>query len=183
MSGAGPLLRREGTDPQGRGWLVRPAAERDATGLLAVRDAVAAAGGLVAAAPGERTRIEEALALAGILSSGGLALVCESAGEITGSLQVARRRGPYEGHVGDLSIALLAPFRGVGIGSAMLAMAVEWARAVRLRKVCLAVFPDNARAISVYLRAGFAQEGLQRCQVHAGGTDRDLLLMGLVVGD
>lgn len=183
MTGPGPLLRREGEDPDGRRWLVRPAVEGDAAGLLAVRDAVAGEGGLVAATPGERSRMEEALALSGVLSSGGLVLALESAGDVAGSLQVARRRGRYEAHIGDLAIALLAPYRDRGIGSVMLEMAVGWSRAVRLRKLCLAVFPDNARAIAVYRRAGFAEEGLQRRQVHSGGADRDLLLMGLVLSD
>jgi RimJ/RimL family protein N-acetyltransferase len=61
----------------------------------------------------------------------------------------------------------------------LLGVALDWARAVRMRKLCLSVFPTNERAIALYRRAGFAEEGLQHGQVRVGGEDRDLLLMGL----
>lgn len=177
----GALLRREGAGRDGRRWLIRPAADADAGALVRLRDTIAAEGGLVAALPGERSAFEEQLALAAVLSSGGLAIVCEVDGEVVGQLQVARRAGAYEGHVGDLSISVAAAHRDQGIGAAMIRVAVDWARAVRLRKVSLSVFPDNARAIAAYRRAGFVDEGLQRAQVRVGGEDRDLLLMGLLL--
>jgi RimJ/RimL family protein N-acetyltransferase len=60
-------------------------------------------------------------------------------------------------------------------------VAVDWARAVRLRKLCLSVYPFNAAAMALYRRVGFVDEGLQRAQVSVGGVDRDLALMGLIV--
>ena len=179
----GALLRREGAGRDGRPWRIRPAVDADAEELVRLRDAVAAEGGLVAARPGERTPFEEQLAVGAVLSSGGLAVVCEVDGAVVGQLQVARRAGPYEGHVGDLSISVAAAHRGQGLGAALLGVAVDWARAVRMRKLCLSVFPSNARAVAAYRRAGFVEEGLQRAQVRVAGEDRDLLLMGLLLHD
>jgi RimJ/RimL family protein N-acetyltransferase len=177
----GSLLRRDGVARDGRRWLIRPAVDADADALVRLRDAVAAEGGLVAAVPGERTPLQEQIGLAGIVSRGGLAVVCEVDGDIVGQLQVVRRVGSYDGHVGDLSVTVASGQRGVGLGSAMLATAVEWARAVRIRKLTLSVFPDNARAIAAYERAGFVEEGRQRAQVHVAGEDLDVVLMGLVL--
>jgi RimJ/RimL family protein N-acetyltransferase len=125
--------------------------------------------------------LEEQLALDSVRSGGGMTIVCEVGGEVIGQLQVLRRLGRYEGHVGDLSVSLSAEYRRHGLGVALLVVAVDWARAVRLRKLCLAVFPDNVAAIAAYSRVGFAEEGLQRAQLNVGGEDRDVLLMGLLV--
>ena len=177
----GPLLRRTGVDAEGRSWLIRPALDEDVAGLVRLRNAVTAEGDLVAAVPGERSILEESLALDSLRHGGGLAIVVEAGGELAGQLQVARRQGSYEGHAGDLSIALGAEHRGRGLGTALMGCALDWARAVRLRKICLAVFPGNERAIALYTHAGFEVEGRQRAQIHAGGADRDLLLMGLLL--
>lgn len=177
----GALLRREGAGRDGRRWLIRPAVDADGAALVQLRDAVAAEGGLVAAVPGERSAFEEQLALAAVVSNGGLAVVCEVDGAVVGQLQVARRAGAYEGHVGDLSVSVAAAHRDQGIGAALIQVAVDWAQAVRMRKLSLSVFPDNARAIAAYRRAGFVDEGLQRAQVRVAGEDRDILLMGLLL--
>jgi RimJ/RimL family protein N-acetyltransferase len=53
-----------------------------------------------------------------------------------------------------------------------------WVRERGLARLALSVFPDNARAIAVYTRAGFVREGLRRRQYRqADGTYRDELLM------
>jgi RimJ/RimL family protein N-acetyltransferase len=176
-----PVLRRDGSFGDGERWLIRPARDEDAAMLVALRDEVAAEGGLVAAAPGERSVLEEQLAIDSVRSGGGMSIVCEAGGEVIGQLQVLRRLGSYEGHVGDLSVSLRPAYRRRGLGVALLLVAIEWARAVRLRKLCLAVFPDNRPAIAAYSRVGFVEEGLQRAQLHVGGEDRDVLLMGLRV--
>ena len=70
-------------------------------------------------------------------------------------------------HVGTLSIVVADGWRDVGIGSALVRTAQQWAREQGLLKVALAVFPDNSRAIAVYEHAGFVREGLRRRQYRA----------------
>jgi GNAT superfamily N-acetyltransferase len=177
-----PLLRREGTTPAGEPWLVRPTrADEDAAELLAIRDEVAAEGELIAAVPGELSLLEENLALANLIAGGGLGLVAEVGGRIAGNLMVHRRRGRYEGHVGELSIALRRDYRGVGVGRALMETAIDWARAVGVAKLTLGVFPDNAPALGLYRAVGFVEEGVLRAQVRLPAGDRDLTVMGMLI--
>ena len=181
MTRAAPLLRRSGRTRAGRAYAIRPAGADDAAALVGLRDAVAAEGVWVAAEPGERSVLEESLALAGLLSQGGLGLVVEVDGRVVGQLAVHRRQGRYEGHRGDLSITVEHDHRGQGLGRALVETAVDWARAVRLAKLTLGVFPENARAIALYRSVGFVEEGTLRRHLRVGGEDRDLLLMGLLL--
>lgn len=178
--GGGPLLRREGVSRSGRGWLIRPTrADEDAAELVAIRDEIAAEGELVAAVPGERTVLEESLALANLAAGGGLAVTLEVEGRIAGHLMVERRRGRYEQHRGELSISIRAGYRGDGLGRALMETALDWARAVGLRKLSLGVFPGNAGALALYRSVGFVEEGVLRGHLHLPEGDRDLVVMGL----
>jgi RimJ/RimL family protein N-acetyltransferase len=181
MTPATPLLRRSGRTRSGREFVIRPASADDAAALVALRDAVAAEGVWVAAEPGERTVLEESLALAGLISHGGLGLVAEVEGRVAGQLAVHRRQGRYEGHRGDLSITVEHDLRGQGLGRALVETAVDWARAVRLGKLTLGVFPENTRAIALYRSVGFVEEGTLRRHLRIGASQRDLLLMALLL--
>ncbi|HEX6493080.1 MAG TPA: GNAT family protein [Candidatus Dormibacteraeota bacterium] len=181
MTRATPLLRRTGRTRSGREYLIRPATADDAAALVALRDAVAAEGIWVAAEPGERTVLEESLALAGLLSHGGLGLVAVVDERIAGQLAIQRRQGRYEGHRGDLSITVAREWREQGLGRALVETAVDWARAVRLGKLTLGVFPENLRAIALYRSVGFVEEGTLRRHLRVGATERDLVLMGLLL--
>jgi RimJ/RimL family protein N-acetyltransferase len=57
--------------------------------------------------------------------------------------------------------------------------AIDWARAVRLGKLTLGVFPENLRAVALYRSVGFVEEGRLRRHLRVGEEERDLLLMGL----
>lgn len=182
MTSPRPLLRREGVSRSGRAWLIRPTRpDEDAPELVAIRDEVAAEGELMASVPGERTVLEESLALANLLSGGGLAVTLEVEGRIAGHLLVERRRGPYEQHRGDLSISIRSGYRGEGLGRALIDTAVDWARAVGLRKLSLGVFPGNTAAVALYRAAGFVEEGVLRRHLHLPAGDRDLMVMGLLL--
>jgi putative acetyltransferase len=63
----------------------------------------------------------------------------------------------------------------------MMQMAVDWAGAVGITKLNLAVFPDNERAIGLYRSLGFVEEGRARAEVRMPDGQRDLLLMGLLL--
>ncbi|HEX3606043.1 MAG TPA: GNAT family N-acetyltransferase [Candidatus Dormibacteraeota bacterium] len=178
---ATPLLRRVGRTRSGREYVIRPAGADDAAALVALRDAVAGEGRWVAAEPGERTVLEESLALAGLLSHGGLSLVAELDGALAGQLAVQRRLGGYEGHRGDLSITVAREHREQGLGRALVETAIDWARAVHLGKLTLGVFPENVRAIALYRSVGFVEEGRLGRHLRVGGEFRDLVLMGLLL--
>jgi RimJ/RimL family protein N-acetyltransferase len=70
--------------------------------------------------------------------------------------------------------------RGRGVGSALVAAAIDWARAHDLHKLALGVFPHNEPAIALYRKFGFVEEGrLVRHIRRSDGQLWDLIEMGL----
>ena len=175
------LLRREGTTRDGRSFLVRPAAVEDAQALVALRDEVAAEGGLIAATPGERSVLEEELSLSTLVGEGGLPLTLVVAGEVAGQLLVSRRPERYHSHIGEVAIIVSNRCRGLGLGRQLMETAVEWARAVGLTKLSLAVFTSNEPAIRLYRSLGFEEEGTRRAHVLLPDGPRDILVMALLL--
>ena len=107
--------------------------------------------------------------------------VAEVDGEIVARLSVARDPHPASFHVADLGLMVDAAFRRRGIGRALLARAVEWARAARVRKLELHVFPYNEAAIALYEDFGFAREGYRTSHYRRGTTYVDAILMAYTV--
>jgi RimJ/RimL family protein N-acetyltransferase len=66
---------------------------------------------------------------------------------------------------------------GKGIARETLTLVLERAAALGLRKILLEVASDNARAIALYRRAGFATEGVLRRQLPRGTGFADVLIM------
>lgn len=63
-------------------------------------------------------------------------------------------------HVGRLEVFVRKDRRGEGIGHALMETGIRWAsQNPLLEKLSLAVFADNARAISLYRKHGFVEEG------------------------
>ena len=56
-------------------------------------------------------------------------------------------------------MAVAQAWRGRGVGSALLAAAIERARAEGLHKLTLSVFARNEAAIGLYRKHGFIEEG------------------------
>ncbi len=178
MTTRGALLRRELTTRDARAVLLRPAREEDAAALVSLRDAVAAEGEYIAARPGDRSVLEEQASHAALLREGGLAVLAESDGRAVAHLTV-NRRSPPNSDTGDLAIIVENSFRDVGLGRAMMTMAIDWARAVALRRISLWVFAGNERAIGLYHALGFADEGRGRTRCGAAAGERECVLMGL----
>lgn len=98
------------------------------------------------------------------------------AGEAVGCLSlVSRERDPA---VATLGMAILAEARGRGGGRLLMEAAVGYATEARMHKIDLEVWPENARAISLYAAFGFQVEGLRRDHyLRIDGSRRSSLLM------
>jgi RimJ/RimL family protein N-acetyltransferase len=69
------------------------------------------------------------------------------------------------------------------VGSALVAAAIEWARAQGMHKLSLGVFPHNAAAIALYRKFGFVDEGRRVKHIRrSNGELWDLVDMGLHLG-
>jgi ribosomal-protein-alanine N-acetyltransferase len=99
-------------------------------------------------------------------------------GELVGSLSVEESRFGF----GELGMAVARDRRGRGVGSALLATAIEWARERGLHKLTLSVFPHNTAAIALYRKFGFVEEGRRVKQYRrANGELWDAVEMGLLL--
>lgn len=103
-------------------------------------------------------------------------IVAVTADDLIGSLHIdAARSG-----VGELGMAVALPWRGRGVGSALLTAAIEKARSDELHKLSLEVFPHNDAAIALYRKFGFVEEGRRvRHYRRASGELWDSIVMGL----
>ena len=161
-------------------FVVRRADPADAQGLKDLGDAVAAEPeGWLATQDGWRSVGDERRYLRAIRRYPHAAVfVAESEdGEIVGRLSIARDQHPASRHVADLGLMVAEAHRRRGLGHALLAAAVEWARASDVRKLELHVFPHNEAAIKLYEQFGFVKEGYRRRQYRRGNEYADAILM------
>jgi ribosomal protein S18 acetylase RimI-like enzyme len=105
-------------------------------------------------------------------------IVAVASGECIGSLHVEKSRFGF----GELGMAIARPWRGRGVGSALLAAAIDRARSDGLHKLSLEVFPHNVAGIALYRKFGFVEEGRRVKQYRrASGELWDAIDMGLLL--
>jgi RimJ/RimL family protein N-acetyltransferase len=105
-------------------------------------------------------------------------LVAVANDEIVGSLHVDESRFGF----GEIGMAVARDWRGRGVGTALIAAAIEWARERGLHKLSLSVFAHNERAIGLYRKVGFVEEGRRvKHYRRASGELWDAVEMGLLL--
>jgi RimJ/RimL family protein N-acetyltransferase len=91
---------------------------------------------------------------------GSFSLVAVDGEEIVGSLSVNRKNRKRMAHAVWFGMSIREVWRGRGLGSALLQRVVDWAEAEPgVLKISLDVFADNERAIGLYRKFGFVEEG------------------------
>jgi L-phenylalanine/L-methionine N-acetyltransferase len=81
-------------------------------------------------------------------------------------------------HVRGLGIAVAKDCQGQGVGDRLITDLLDWADYwAGVLRIELTVFTDNARAIALYQRHGFVQEGVMRCYALRDGVYADTLAM------
>jgi L-amino acid N-acyltransferase YncA len=158
----------------GRPFAVRPGRVEDARALAELFAAVAEERDGIATEPpvDVEARTEQFAATI----DGTLVAVADD--EIVRSIHVERSRFG----VGELGMTVARPWRGRGVGSALLAAAIDQARSDGLHKLALEVFPHNAAGIALYRKHGFVEEGRRiKHYRRASGELWDSLVMGLLL--
>jgi RimJ/RimL family protein N-acetyltransferase len=155
-------------------FVIRPARAADARVLAEMFAAVAAERDGIATEP--PVDVEERAALFARSAAG--SVVAVAGNQLVGMIHVEVSPHGF----GEIGMLVDRGWRGRGVGSALVAAAVDWARGQRLPKLSLEVFAHNTAAIALYRKAGFTEEGRRVKQYRrANGELWDSIVMGLAL--
>lgn len=162
----------------GQQFVVRRARVEDLPAVVDLLAAVAGEGRWIGT-EGPVDRADRLARLRGALGEESQALyVATAAEQVIGELGLKLQR--YG--VAELGMLVATRWRSRGVGGALLAAGVEWARESGAHKVGLQVWPHNAVARALYRKFGFIEEGvLRRHYRRRNGEIWDAVVMGLVL--
>jgi RimJ/RimL family protein N-acetyltransferase len=104
----------------------------------------------------------------------------DEAGMLIGSINVAPGRRAL-GHTVSLGMTVAKDWRDQGVGTRLMREMLAWCEAnPHVKRLELEVFSENARAIHLYEKLGFAREGIRRAAALKAGRFRDLLIMAVL---
>ncbi len=107
-----------------------------------------------------------------------LQLVAVHGGEVVGQLGLEQYPRVRRAHVGSFGMGVAPAWQGKGVGSRLLAAALEVAdNWMNLRRVELTVYADNEAAHHLYRKFGFEVEGRMRDYALRDGVFVDTLSM------
>lgn len=105
-------------------------------------------------------------------------LVALHQGVVIGNIGLEQFSRIRRSHAGNLGMGVAVEWQGKGVGSKLLATALDIAdNWMNLRRVELSVYADNAAAIGLYRKFGFEDEGLFRDYAVRDGVLVDALSM------
>jgi len=87
-------------------------------------------------------------------------LIAELDNKVIGLLDFSAKSKKKIAHIGELGISVHPSYQGIGIGQKITESFLEWAiKNDQVEKVFLNVFATNERAINLYKKLGFVEEG------------------------
>lgn len=125
---------------------------------------------------------EEAYIEACRKASNSISIVAVIDDRIVGGLNFNGGTKPRTRHAGEFGITVLQHYWGLGIGSFLMEYLIKWAKESNIiRKINLKVRSDNYRAINIYTRLGFLEEGIITREFYIKGQFYDSIVMGLQI--
>ena len=103
---------------------------------------------------------------------GKLLIVAEAGHELIGVLRFSNGSRKRNAHSGSFSMMVRKSWRGLGVGTKLVETLFEWAKdSPIIEKVGLNVLASNSRAIALYKKLGFIEEG-RRIKEYKFAEDR-----------
>lgn len=98
--------------------------------------------------------------------------------EIVGEIDITVKNLARIRHNGFLTMGIIHGYQNLGLGSALMQEALQWAKNYQLERVELSVFKDNKPAQALYTKFGFVVEGTRKNYIKNpdGSYDDDLLM-------
>ncbi len=117
-------------------------------------------------------------------SENNITLLALEGEKIIGSLGIDTPSFDRLSHRGEMGISVLKECWSQGVGSALLEALLSWIHEcpTRLRKIEITVREDNERALALYKKFGFKEEGKISRLVVIDNTFYDGITMGLLLG-
>ncbi|MCQ6268701.1 GNAT family N-acetyltransferase [Fictibacillus sp. WQ 8-8] len=146
-------------------YTIRKATEADAEQILIhIQKVLEAYPDFLASSPEEfNTTLEEEKEWIASHEKHGLLLVAEVEQKIIGLLNFRLSTRKKFCHQGMFGMSIQEPYTDQGIGSSLLQHLLEWAKKdERVEKVSLEVFSNNKRALHLYEKFGFIEEGRRK---------------------
>ncbi len=101
--------------------------------------------------------------------AGSVIFVADVEGMIVGNIDFTPNNRKRLAHSGNIGMGIMANWRNIGLGSAMLDTLIKWAKKNRsIEKLCLQVYADNAAAIRLYEKFDFREDGRQKQFIKLG---------------
>ena len=108
-----------------------------------------------------------------------LFLIAEVEGTIVGFTRCEGSKLSRYRHKAEFGICISKEYWGHGIGKLLLEEILMWADTVGIEKISLTVVQTNTKAIQLYKKYGFKEEGLLiNDRIHKDGTYYNTVLMG-----
>jgi RimJ/RimL family protein N-acetyltransferase len=109
-----------------------------------------------------------------------LLLIAVVEGQIVGNIDFHVGVRKRFAHSGEFGMGILPEFRSLGLGNILLDSMVKWAESIpALEKINLRVVSTNQRAMGLYRKFGFREEGRRLREVkYADGSYADDVVMG-----
>jgi RimJ/RimL family protein N-acetyltransferase len=171
--------------PRGDACVLRVAREADAAELVGYLNRIGGETPFLPSGAGEfhLPAEEEAKFVARMRGAdNSLYLVAQARGRIVGILTLEGGARPRMRHVAELGVSVTKEFWRQGVGRSLMRAALGWAESSPvLRKVFLLVHHENRRAIDLYLKLDFVQEGLHSEVLCVEGEYHDCLYMARAV--
>ena len=115
------------------------------------------------------------------ISDNSLFLVAEVEGKIVGLALCKGNALSRFRHKASLGIGVLKEYWGNGIGNVLLENILSWADTTKLEKISLIVIETNTKAIQLYKKYGFIEEGLLiKDRIHKDGNYYNTVIMGRI---
>lgn len=101
--------------------------------------------------------------------------------KVIGLIMLSVHGNPRKKHVGHISIMIDEKFHGQGVGSRLMKYLINFSdNVLKLKRLELYVFYENARARNLYKKFGFQEEGILKCSALRNGQYSDEILMAKV---
>ena len=103
-------------------------------------------------------------------------------GDVLGAVDFVGGHHAEEAHAGEFGVSVARGSRGCGLGTRLVDALLAWAPTAGIRRVEVQVFACNPRALALYRRLGFEDEGVLREALMVDGEPVDMHVLARLLG-